>query len=225
MKTKQKTEKVFELESSRTSANAYFSIFDVVGSRQTCIYSLFVNLVMVDISQTTPEHDPYINNKTGPFMAFFNVHGECESILGKSKIGKNSYIRSVKALIGNPTDSRNRYAKVDKGLGKLEELVREEYLKTMSLLDCEARAAKAAAKKTRTLGSGKMNTMSKTKSCDAIRAEQLKEYLSKVGDNITTIQSDIDELVSSAVGCEGCAVCKEKARIKAAAAVKETGTY
>ena len=90
LNTKEKAERVFELESSETSISAYNSIFDVIKSRQSCIYTMFVNLIRVDISNTTPEHDPYINNRTGPFMGFFNIDGQCVSIVRGSKIGSSS---------------------------------------------------------------------------------------------------------------------------------------
>jgi hypothetical protein len=222
LKTKAKTERVFELESSRTTIKVYNSIFDVIESRQPCIYTMFVNLVRVDISQTLPLHDPYINKKTGPFMGFFNVDGQCVSIVRGAKIGPSSYTRNIKKLIGNPSASRGRYTKVEHGLDKLEELTREEYLTTMHLEESLKKAARSSSKNKRTMGKA-IKSMSTTRSNDAIRAEKLKTKQTEVGKELDAIRSNLHKMTGTAVGCAGCAVCLEKAA--AAAAASQTSSY
>jgi hypothetical protein len=221
-KTKKKTTRESPLQSSRISVKVYESIYDVIKSRQACIYSMFVNLVKVDISQITPAQDTFINNKTGPFMGFFNIDGKCVSMLRGSQIGMGSYNRNIAQLLGTPSASRSRYVAVEGRLDKLEGLTRKEYVMDLDIQECLAKAKKYASKKKKSMGSIKMKKLSSTKSIAAIRAEKMQVAKATRDKQIADLRSSLHELTGRAVGCEGCPVCLEKA---AAARSAKTSSY
>jgi hypothetical protein len=207
--------KTVELRSSELSAKVEPSIFDVVKSRQSCIYAMYVNLIKVNISGVTPEHDTFLTNRTGPFMAFFEIDGTCKGVLSGSMINASSFNRAVSTLLGNPAGARQRLGTVAKKLSELEKMSRDLFLMEEKLKKSQAEAARMAKKKKGSLGK---QISSGATSVAEKRLTQLQQTKTDLDRNILECRSGIHELTGKAVGCEGCPVCVQKAKAAAAAA-------
>ncbi len=175
------------------SRKIYENTFDTVKNRQACIYSHFVNMVRIDVSEVGNDEDAVLNNVTTPVMAFYKGDGSYAGHYTARTITDRAFCQGVTRLLKEQqVDARGLGTSCLQAISKLERLVEKKYKLDVLIAANRAKIEEKARKQRSTSTTPRKSTLEKN-------TEKQEDQSAALGEQIDDLKAEIAEMMESLV--------------------------